>query len=318
MTTFLAVSVIAVLVSSISCNQYRPDASKISDYDNYKEDKSYIGKEIACTAEEKECYKLGRVLYTDGKCYMLAHVGPCKELELHFSREKARNGEFKPECQPAFKCGTPNEMYMAYDGICYQSELIHEVCDVHKNLTVSQNLFGEIHCRCFGDGCPPRPAVSQPEEPGRCRLPDLIHEGFPYWHDNLRGRLFPCSAEEHACLKQGTMLHEGTGACHRLLERGPCPEGQQFVADRAAFQERGWLLGRCAPPSCPDGHVRMQFDGQCYPLDVALNKICPPHILVRDVFGDSGCGFDQDLDVSKHLPRDVTAKGECYKPQRGF
>lgn len=284
-------------------------ASKVSDYEKYLEDMSLIGKEIACSQEEKECYKFDRVLQSDGKCYMLSHVGPCNNQELHFNKEKADKGAYVAECTPSYKCGSPSLRFMAYDETCYTASLVNDVCDHKKNLSFSQNFFGEGQCRCTGKQCPPRPQIVQPEESGRCRLPDLIKTSFPYLEDPLAFRSFPCSNQEGECFSQGKMLHSD-GLCHSLLTRGPCSEGELLVANKTVFRERGWLLSACEKSSCEEGKVRMQHDKKCYALEDVKNKMCPPHLVVFDVFGEAGCGFQDDTDLGNSLP--YVRNGKCY------
>ncbi|GLH00029.1 uncharacterized protein LOC103517994 [Gryllus bimaculatus] len=275
----------------------------------YFTDKSYLEREFPCTDAEKECLQYGRVLQSDGKCYIPGEWSnrcePGQVFHIDYN-EMVTNGRLQGTCRSP--CGMLKYPQQA-TGICADYSTMSNVCRWEWGLHPEQNLFGQMSCACAWSPSTPRPPPPAPpapaSAPGLCRVPDFSNPTV--------GFLVPCSEEEFACLREGRVL--AGGACHALRTQGPCADGEELVLDKHALAHAR-LQAVCKARPCPEGSVLMPIDGQCLTHQQVVARLCEGQKVALDEFGGWQCDFQGDFPANLSAVVRHDSDGSCELPDK--
>ncbi|KAK7867343.1 hypothetical protein R5R35_001118 [Gryllus longicercus] len=274
-------------------------------YRRYFANDSLIGRPVPCTRDDKICFRHNLVFHpTHNIC---VPVGGSDVYRAEFERGSGRFLGAKP------KYADPCTGYrMAYDGICYENNIVHDViCGRDANLT--RHPLGNEECRV----AQPNPIfIEQPEEDGSCVIPDIrfpdaerrvffnnpFSEIQGFQNDNPGSTFTPkaleCEPAQAACFSERKVFVSGYNGCHILLQQGPCAQDHVVALDLQAAS-KGRAEGTCVHVrgGCPKGYKRMVFDGECHE-DREIQIEAPGEIILNQ-FGNNIVTF---LGLSGFIP----------------
>ncbi|GLH00024.1 Uncharacterized protein GBIM_06500 [Gryllus bimaculatus] len=277
---------------------------------------TYQDREYPCTEEEKACLQYGRILHSNGNCYVPGQsMVLCDGQMYHLDWEEAKNGRLVGTCNST--CTGYRQPNVA-SGDCENYNTMMEVCRWEWGMQTQQNEFGQMACQC---AWPPglrrkRPTLPPPASgPGLCRAPDFSNPVRPPTYDMTLtvGFLVPCSEEEFACLREGRVL--AGGACHALRTQGPCADGEELVLDKHALAHAR-LQAVCKARPCPEGSVLMPIDGQCLTHQQVVARLCEGQKVALDEFGGWQCDFQGDFPANLSAVVRHDSDGSCELPDK--
>ncbi|KAK7863412.1 hypothetical protein R5R35_006492 [Gryllus longicercus] len=277
---------------------------------------TYRDREYPCTEEEKACLQYGRILHSNGNCYVPGQsMALCDGQMYHLDWEEAKNGRLVGTCNST--CTGYQQPNVA-SGDCENYNTMMEVCRWEWGMQTQQNEFGQMACQCsWTPGLRrKRPTLPPPASgPGLCRVPDFSNPVRPPTYDMTLtvGFLVPCSEEEFACLREGRVL--AGGACHALRTQGPCADGEELVLDKHALA-RARLQAVCKARPCPEGSVLMPIDAQCLTHQQVVARLCEGQKVALDEFGGWQCDFQGDFPANLSSVVRHDSDGSCELPDK--
>ncbi|KAK7863413.1 hypothetical protein R5R35_006493 [Gryllus longicercus] len=278
---------------------------------------TYRDREYPCTEEEKVCLQYGRILHSDGNCYVPGQWNTVCDGQIYYlDWDEAMNGRLKGTCNSTF---ADLQHPSVYNGGCEPPRTIFDMCKWEWGMQAQHNEFGQMACQCVGapgSYSSPPPSLPPPASgPGLCRVPDFSKPVRPPTYDMTLtvGFLVPCSEEEFACLREGRVL--AGGACHALRTQGPCADGEELVLDKHALA-RARLQAVCKARPCPEGSVLMPIDAQCLTHQQVEARLCEGQKVALDEFGGWQCDFQGDFPANLSSVVRHDSDGSCELPDK--
>ncbi|KAK7870776.1 hypothetical protein R5R35_005442 [Gryllus longicercus] len=294
---FFWVFSVALSLKSTICQEEVPSSTTATEgvarrgFVRFHANDSHVGQPVPCTRDEKVCLRHNLVFHPKSdRCQPLGEGGHGCNLRVSRQEFEHGSGHIVGVCQKYDDpCSYGLRHRMAYDGRCYDQQVVYDtLCG--SDSTLSFHFLGGMECR---NDSSPLVHVEQPEEEGRCLIPDFRERRPPapaYFDHPLTTAERPVvslncsSAKQRGCFQQEKVWVEGASGCHSLLKRGPCPPDHVVVIDgRAAAERRAEATCMHVRGGCPEGHKRMAFDGECHAdRDIAL---AAPGVVHMNAYG---------------------------------